>query len=552
VLMSDRVTFGVLGPLAARRGHELLNLGGPKQRMVLAVLLANANRTVCRDELIEAVWAGDPPTTARTTMHTYLSNLRKELGDGQIVHRGDGYGVTVDASTFDALRFDELVWQGHALLGVQPREAALCLDQAQQLWRGPAFGQLGSEPFLLAEATRLNELHLFAEEDRFEAYLINGEHTRIIGQLRNLIDNNPYRERLLGQLMLALYRSGRQGDALRVFAETRRRFSDELGIDPSPELWTLEQQILEQRFSLDVREETRASPDLKVRQPLPGSLDKANLKTRWLRPRRLVIYRTQVAILSVIVGVLAIGAFANLGTRTALTQRPGCIEPPAEMVGWWPGDDTSDDEIGRRSALLINGASYGEGLVGHAYLFDGIDDWVAVPGPGPEIGTSDFTIDLWVNFSSTTGEQVLAEKWVETFDENSIGWTLTKLEDDSFGMYGRGFGTTSNPLHLPLEEWVHIAVRREADEIELLVDGEVVDHQRTDAQSSDDLSPASLKFGHRGGAQDTPGTLGDQGFYLNGQIDEVHLFVGRALSYEDIRSIVEAGSAGLCRPVDTA
>ncbi|HEX6299670.1 MAG TPA: AfsR/SARP family transcriptional regulator [Acidimicrobiia bacterium] len=212
--------------------------------MVLAVLLASSNRVVSRDELIERAWNGSPPPAAKTSLFTYLSHLRGELGSDAIEHVDGGYLVKADPNNLDALEFAHLMDSGSASLSSDPAGAAKLFDRALRLWRGPPFGDLGDEPALSLDRTHLEELRLVAEEKRIDAYLTLGRHETVVGELSTLVEQNPFRERFLSQLMVALYRSGRQADALRVFAEARRRFAEELGVDPSPPLWALEERIL--------------------------------------------------------------------------------------------------------------------------------------------------------------------------------------------------------------------------------------------------------------------------------------------------------------------
>ena len=240
----DLVRYRVLGPLTAVRGSDFCALGGVRQQMVLAVLLANCNRFVSQDALIDAVWDGRPPTAARTSLHTYISNLRRVLGNDQIGHSGHGYQVEADEKTFDALQFERLAGNGHALRTMNPIFAAAVLEEALKLWRGPPYGDLGGHAALAFDVNRLDELRLSVEEDRIESLLVIGEHDLVIGRLQVLTREHPFRERFVAQLMLALYRSGRQADALHVFRDCRLRFGEELGIDPSDELWRLEEQIL--------------------------------------------------------------------------------------------------------------------------------------------------------------------------------------------------------------------------------------------------------------------------------------------------------------------
>lgn len=239
------VQYRVLGPLAATSGAQPIKLGGKRQRIVLALLLANANRPVSQETLVDAVWSGQPPESGTRTLHSYISTLRKILG-GVITRQVEGYLLTVKPEQVDAFRFRALVEEANPLVDTQCELASELIRQALGLWRGPPYGDLGYEEALIADATRLNEERIAAQEMRFEADLACGRHEALIPEIEALSLENPYRERLVGQLMISLYRSGRQAEALNAFIHLRDRLTTELGIDPSPDLQDLELKILEQ------------------------------------------------------------------------------------------------------------------------------------------------------------------------------------------------------------------------------------------------------------------------------------------------------------------
>ncbi len=248
----ETVEYRILGPLSAVQDGESLVLGGRRQRMVLAVLLASTNRVVSRDALIEAVWAGEAPDAAKATLHSYVSHLRAELGE-ELISQGDGYRVAVDSEKLDSLRFERMVDDARNVLASDPASAQTLLQQALDLWYGEPYGDLSGEPALSADIARLEEMRLIAVEYRIEAELALGNHRRVIGELETLVRENPFRERMAEMQMLALYRSGQQADALRAFQKTRTLLGEELGINPSPGLQDLEQRILEQDPTLDVK-----------------------------------------------------------------------------------------------------------------------------------------------------------------------------------------------------------------------------------------------------------------------------------------------------------
>jgi len=244
--------FRLLGPLeVAENGHVHL-LGGPKQRTILVHLLLHANQVVTSDHLIDEIWGDRPPAAARSTLQGYVSHLRKALGPGRLEGRSGGYVLRIDPSTIDAVRFEALVRKGRALLRVDPAAAASALGEALALWRGPALHDLARQASLQPEIARLEELRTAAVEDRIGAELDLGRHAELVPELETLVAAHPLRERLWGLLMAALYRSGRQGDALSTYHRARSILARELGIDPSSELRRIHERILLQDPALDV------------------------------------------------------------------------------------------------------------------------------------------------------------------------------------------------------------------------------------------------------------------------------------------------------------
>jgi WD40 repeat protein/DNA-binding SARP family transcriptional activator len=220
-------------------------LGGPKQRLVLAHLLVRANQAVPVDRLIAAVW-DEPPATARGSVQSYVSHLRKTLGADRIDSNGQGYVLRVEPHELDRSRFEALVSDARRLRATDPAAAAAMLREALALWRGSPFADLADAASLQPEITRLTELRLAAVEDRVAAELDAGAPRDVVGELEALTAEHPLRERLWELLIIALYRSGRQADALQAYERARRRLADELGIDPSEELQTLHQRVLRQ------------------------------------------------------------------------------------------------------------------------------------------------------------------------------------------------------------------------------------------------------------------------------------------------------------------
>ncbi len=266
----EALEFGLLGPLEVSRQGAPLALGGTKPRAVLAVLLLNANRIVSADRLIDDLWGEQPPPSAQTTLQVYVSQLRRLLEPGHekgtaytvLVTAPPGYALRVTPKSLDLERFEGLAAEGvTALADGRPREAAETLREALALWRGRPLADLAFEQFAQAPVARLEELRLATLERRIEADLACGRHAELVGELRELCDAYPLREGRAAHAMLALYRAGRQAEALDVYQETRRTLVDELGIEPAPALQELERAILTQDQSLELRSAPEDRPD---------------------------------------------------------------------------------------------------------------------------------------------------------------------------------------------------------------------------------------------------------------------------------------------------
>ena len=212
--------FKLLGPLEVADRDRSLALGGVKQRSLLAILVLHANTVVSSDRLIDELWGDTPPQTAAKSLQVQVSRLRKQLGKDRLGTRPPGYVLNLDASELDLTRFEQLFGEAR---GSDPETAAQKLRQALALWRGPALADLAYQPFAQAEIARLEELRLAALEHRIDADLATGRHAEIAGELEALVAEHPLRERLRGQLMIALYRSARQAEALDAYRDGRER-----------------------------------------------------------------------------------------------------------------------------------------------------------------------------------------------------------------------------------------------------------------------------------------------------------------------------------------
>ena len=237
--------YRILGPLEVVDGNGVVELGGPKQRATLAILLLNANRVVSIDRLADDLYGGAAPVTALKQVQRQISDLRKLLGPGSgIETRSPGYLIRLAAEQFDLAMFELL--SAEAVDAADPWRAAVLLRQALGLWRGDPLADLAYEPFAQAPIRRLEEIRLAAMEDRLESDLRLGRHAELTGELEQLVAENPLRERLSAQLMLALYRTGRQAEALEAYRQTRDMLVGDLGLEPTTALQELERRILAQ------------------------------------------------------------------------------------------------------------------------------------------------------------------------------------------------------------------------------------------------------------------------------------------------------------------
>ena len=262
--------FRILGPLEVRAGGAEVAVGGPRQRVLLAVLLLHANEVVSVDRLIAAIWGAAATRRAPAALRVNVARLRKALPTALLETRAPGYGLRVDPEALDLHRFERLVGEGRRLVdrGL-PADAAARLGGALSLWRGPALAEFAYESFAQTAIARLEELRLAAVELRLEADLACGRHHALVAELEALVAEHPLRERLRLSLMRALYGSGRQAEALAVYRDARRTLVDGLGIDPSAELQELERAILRQEPALSFPPRGR-TPSRASRRPAVG------------------------------------------------------------------------------------------------------------------------------------------------------------------------------------------------------------------------------------------------------------------------------------------
>jgi YVTN family beta-propeller protein len=329
--------FGVLGPLEVYRGSSALPLGGQRQRALLTLLLLHANEVVSRDRLIDGVWGETPPRTVEAALRVYLSKLRKLLGsDGSgvaLVTRPHGYMLGIEPEQLDLHRFERLVCEGREALAVRSAEkAAARLGEALALWRGPPLADLGYASFTAATIGRLVELRLCAFEDRIEAELALGHHSDLVPDIEALVAEYPLRERLRAQLMVTLYRTGRQSEALQAYRAARRLLAEELGIDPGPELQHLEKAILVHDPSLAPAPASRAAAAHRPRR-LVAAVKAAGSHPRALwRSSRLLPTLAAILAVAVSVPIFVLGQGGRAGTVLARGNDVAVVEPQTNKV----------------------------------------------------------------------------------------------------------------------------------------------------------------------------------------------------------------------------
>jgi predicted ATPase/DNA-binding SARP family transcriptional activator len=269
--------FRILGALEVRDSGRRVPLGAGKERAALAFLLLHANEVLASERLVDELWGESPPATARKALQVYVFRLRKALGAERIRTHGPGYLLELGPVELDLDRFESLAGEGRGLRAAgEHAGAAAALRDALALWRGSALADFTYEPFAQAEIARLEELRLATVEERIDAELALGHGRELVGELEGLVAKHPYRERPRGQLMLALYRAGRQADALAAYQETRKLLVEELGIEPGPALQRLESAILRQEPELEALAEPTplATPPARAPEEPPREVRK--------------------------------------------------------------------------------------------------------------------------------------------------------------------------------------------------------------------------------------------------------------------------------------
>ena len=412
------VEFRLLGTFEAADADGAVPVGGGKQRALLAYLLLHRNVAIPRDELIDVLWPADPPASAAHALDVYVSRLRKSLGvDGLLEAQGGALRLNVADDSVDTARFERLL--ASARSAVSATERLGTLEEALGLWRGRALADVLGEEFARHESDRLEEERLAAIEQRFEVMLELGRHEEAVGGLGALAAEQPLRERPRRLLMLALYRSGRQSDALDVYRETARLLREELGLDPSDELRALEAAIL------------RRDPALAPPGPGPAATEAASTAAvaRAPRPRR----RRRAMLVLAVVAVVAAGATlaaVNL-TGSGSGGEAGSAVPHLSAVAIDPASERVDSIVPLRSQPI-------------AALAQGDTVWVANSVDRTLTRIDDRTQTLGATFGLPAAPTSLAfgagRLWVASFDKRH---SLTAVDPRS------GETVLSIPLHEP-------------------------------------------------------------------------------------------------------
>ncbi|HEX5672511.1 MAG TPA: BTAD domain-containing putative transcriptional regulator, partial [Acidimicrobiia bacterium] len=318
--------FGILGRLEVSQDGRAIEIKGAKQRALLALLLLHPNQAVSRDGIIDALWGEDLNGREAGTLRVHIAHLRKALQPtsidqpGPIVTQPPGYLLRIDPGSIDAKRFERLAAEGRRLLYGDPEQAEERLSQALSLWRGPALEEVAYELFAEGEARRLDELRLAAMEDLFDAQLARGSDHDLVGELEGLVTTHPLRERLWGQLMVALYRSGRQADALATYRRLSDHLGHELGLGPSAQLRQLEERIL-------LNDPTLRKPALRMGPHRRPPVERTDLIGRASQVAALEA-KLRAAQLLTLTGTGGVG-------KTRLAQRLAWSQIEAGVDVWW-------------------------------------------------------------------------------------------------------------------------------------------------------------------------------------------------------------------------
>ncbi len=359
------IDYRILGPLEVSANGRMIEIGGPKLRALLVILLLRADEGVSRDVLVHELWGEQPPDGAQHTLDVYISRLRKALDAAAsgpvVVTRAGAYSLLLADGRLDVKIFEHLIEEGKgALARNEPGQAAAKFRAALGLWRGPALADLANGRGPRADATRLEELRLGAVEDRIEADLALGRHQDVVSELQALVAMYPLRERLHGQLMIAFYRDGRQAEALEAYQAARRTLVEELGLEPSPALQRLERAILQQ------------DPSLEAPAEAPGVVPVAGTG-----PPRLTGPARKLRVLAITVAL----AVASAVLVAATTRGPGQVAAGPNTVGMIDGGQV-------RLTAVVAGVGRPDGVAsgaGAIWVTDSADDMLLRVDPAGQV-----------------------------------------------------------------------------------------------------------------------------------------------------------------------
>ena len=319
-----RLSIGILGPVEAIDGDRPILLGSSKVRALLSILVLHADETVSTDQLIEGLWGIDAPPTAPKMLQVQVSRLRRALEPHEVLlTRAPGYALRTAPDQVDLSRFEAKVAAARRIPPTEPGRAADALRDALRLWRGAPLGDVAAEPFAAWAIPRLEELRLAVVEERIDLDLRAGRHKEVVAELRDLVARHPFRERFVGQLMLALYRTGRQAEALDVFRRNRDLLADELGIEPGPDLQQLQLAVLRQDPSLDATVPVEATRPTVGREPAPDEQADAPATVAPRSSRRRARAPVRLGALLLVASMVGVALLAYSGRLAAAPSRAG-------------------------------------------------------------------------------------------------------------------------------------------------------------------------------------------------------------------------------------
>ena len=476
--MGTRLRFAILGPLEVRRDGLPVRVGGPRQRALLALLLCNANLVVSRARLVDELMGDRPADSAERMLHVQISRLRKALAadgdDPRLLARAPGYLLRVEDGELDLHAFEQCLSNGRqALEHGDPLQAAVMLHQAESLWRGRALADLEFEPFARLEVQRLEELRLLAVEERIDAELALGRHSALCPELEALAGEHPLRERLRGQLMLALYRSGRQADALEVYRAGRSMLVEELALEPGPRLRQLERAILEQDVALELpRASSRggeasaldAEAAFEQPDPTPTPYDRRRHRGRWAALALAVAAVLAAFVIAPDLGRSARRRVPPRGNVLALISPRGAViatvplgAPPTDVAAGFGSLWVSEADAGlvvrvdqRRRAVL---AEIPIGTRPSRIIAAGGQVWVLDPANGTvsAIDPNTDTVGQTIAVGSDASDLALSDASLWVADQGH--GTVTRL-DPSSGLGQGVVRTGGDPSALAAEEGV--------------------------------------------------------------------------------------------------